>query len=391
MRRLVGPGGAVLIVLVPNGSELERVYDGFSILHCLPVGLVNEPSARTGTVIRPSPPSSHISFPSIGENVASSARATGELAIRIEGTTRPMLTIHIVTPTVIEGSVTSDPYLPGVGAVGKLIAANGFLASLLEMGIDIEGITQPEPVDEASSDDRIVRLGDYNAQIARAVSSAIARGARPFLAGGTCSHLPGMVGGLEQAYGPDARIGLIWMDAHGDFNTPRTSYSQMLGGMPVAVVAGLCYPEWRERAGISAPVPTDRILMIDVRNLDDREEALIRATDVTIARFENDFDTGEIERAIDTLAANVDLLYLHIDADILDSSLQPNHPTAEPNGPDTATVDRLIERIMATGKVAALAVVSINTAEPGGSISLESGQQMMRAGLRAWAAAEANV
>jgi arginase len=200
-----------------------------------------------------------------------------------------------------------------------------------------------------------------------------------------------MVGGLEQAYGPTARIGLIWMDAHGDFNTPRTSYSQMLGGMPVAVVAGLCYPNWREQAGISAPMPTDRIVMIDVRNLDDREEALIRATDVTVARFEDDFGTSAIEAAIDALADKVDYLYLHIDSDILDISLQPNHPTGEPNGPDAATVDGLIEHIMATGKVVALAVVSINPEEPGGAISLASGQQMMRTGLASWAAAGANV
>lgn len=302
-----------------------------------------------------------------------------------------MLKIHIVTPTVIEASVTEDPFRAGVGAVGTLIAENGFLASLPELGVAIEGITQPEPIDLESSDDRVVRLGDFNARIASAVWGAIDRGARPFLAGGTCSHLPGMAGGLQMAYGPAARIGLIWMDAHGDFNTPRTSYSQMLGGMPVAVVAGLCYPGWRERSGISAPMPTDRILMVDVRHLDDREETLIRATDVTIARFERDFATGAITAAIDALAVKVDYLYLHIDSDILDASLQPNHPTAEPNGPDAATVDRLIEHVMETGKVIALAVVSINTAGPDGAISLASAQQMMRTGLHAWAANQPNV
>ena len=302
-----------------------------------------------------------------------------------------MLEIHIITPTVIEASVASEPPSPGMGSVGKLLAANGFLASLPDIGVKIEGITQPEPVDPAADEDPVARLGIFNARIASAVSAAIGRGAQPFLAGGTCSHLPGMVGGLEQAYGPTARIGLIWMDAHGDFNTPRTSYSQMLGGMPVAVVAGLCHPHWREQAEMAAPMPTDRMLMIDIRHLDDREEALIRATDVTVARFEDNFGTDEIETAIDALAAKVDYLYLHIDADILDSALQPNHPTGEPNGPDAATVDRLIERVMDIGKVVALAVVSINTEGSDGAISLASGQQMMRTGLRAWAAAGATV
>ena len=99
----------------------------------------------------------------------------------------------------------------------------------------------------------------------------------------------------------------------------------------------------------------------------------------------------QIVAAIDALAARVDYLYLHIDADILDEAFQPNHPTAEPNGPDDTMVDALIEHVMSTGKVVALAVVSINPQEPGGAISLASGQQMMRTGLRSWAAAGATV
>lgn len=302
-----------------------------------------------------------------------------------------MLKVHVIAPGVREASKTPDGRGLGLNEAAAIIEAAGFFDTLPNLGVEVDGITHPAPVPADASDDPTERLGAFNAQIARAASGAIARGAQPFLVGGTCSHLPGMVGGLEQAYGSDARIGLIWMDAHGDFNTPRTSYSQMLGGMPVAVVAGLCYPNWREQAGISAPMPTDRIVMIDVRNLDDREEALIRATDVTVARFEDDFGTSAIEAAIDTLADKVDYLYLHIDSDILDISLQPNHPTGEPNGPDAATVDGLIEHIMATGKVVALAVVSINPEEPGGAISLASGQQMMRTGLASWAAAGANV
>jgi arginase len=302
-----------------------------------------------------------------------------------------MLKVHVIAPGVREASKTPDGRGLGLNNAASIIEAAGFFDALPSLGVEVDGITHPVPVPVDASDDPTVRLGAFNAQIASAASDAIARGAQPFLVGGTCSHLPGMVGGLEQAYGPTARIGLIWVDAHGDFNTPRTSYSQMLGGMPVAVVAGLCYPEWREKSGISSPMPTDRILMIDVRNLDDREETLIRSTDVTIARFGENGESDEIVAAIDALAAKVDYLYLHIDSDILDVRFQPNHPTAEPNGPDDKTVDALIEHVMGTGKVVALAVVSINPEEPGGAISLASGQQMMRTGLRSWASARANV
>ncbi|MEZ4504320.1 MAG: arginase family protein [Thermomicrobiales bacterium] len=165
------------------------------------------------------------------------------------------LKIHIITPTVTEASVTTGAFDSGVGQGGPAIGANGFFESIPGLGVEIEGITEPQPIDPATNDDRVARLGEFNAQIARAASEAIARGAQPFLAGGTCSHLPGMVGGLEQAYGPTARIGLIWMDAHGDFNTPRTSYSQMLGGMPVAVVAGLCYLAGANKLASRLPCP----------------------------------------------------------------------------------------------------------------------------------------
>jgi arginase len=154
--------------------------------------------------------------------------------------------------------------------------------------------------------------------------------------------------------------------------------------MPVAVVAGLCLPVWRERAGIQTPLPTNRIVMVDVRNLDPEEKALISATDVTIAGFGPSYDSAGIERAIKELASSVDALYLHIDADVLDDSLQPNHPTAEPDGPGLPAVARVIDAAMATGKVAAFAVVSINPQGPGGAVSLASGMELLRTGISAW-------
>jgi arginase len=295
-----------------------------------------------------------------------------------------MLKIHIIAPSVTEASPDLGTFAADLSDAASIIEASGFYDELPKLGVEIEGITRPEPVPPDLSDDPAVLLGEFNAQIAAAVSAAIGRGAQPFMAGGTCNHLPGMVGGLEQAYGSTARIGLIWMDAHGDFNTPATSYSQMLGGMPVAVVAGLCYPAWRERSGIEAPMPTDRILMIDVRNLDDREETLIRSTDVTIARFGENFDAAPIEAAIDRLAADCDLIYVHVDADILDASLQPNHPTAEPNGPDLATVISVLDYAFATGKASGFGVVSVNPNGEEGAISLASGTAMIVAGTKAW-------
>ena len=92
----------------------------------------------------------------------------------------------------------------------------------------------------------------------------------------------GVVSGVEMAKGADARIGVIWLDAHGDFNTPETSYSGILAGMSLSIIAGIAGPNWRRAARMAAPVPTSRILVAGARELDEKEEALIRATDVTV-------------------------------------------------------------------------------------------------------------
>ena len=153
--------------------------------------------------------------------------------------------------------------------------------------------------------------------------------------------------------------------------------------MPVAVCAGLAYPEWRERAHVRAPLPTDRILLVDVRNLDEAEEALIRATDAVVAAPAPGFPGEALGPAVARLAEKVDLLYLHIDADVLDHSLVPNHHTAEPDGPDMAQVLAAVACVMATGKVAALAVVSVYF-QGGSEVDLASGVELVRGGLASW-------
>lgn len=239
------------------------------------------------------------------------------------------------------------------------------------------------PEDERTSDPT-TDLGIIGAEIADAVTVGLNAGRATLVVGGSCSLVPGVVGGIQQAYGPTARIGLLWLDAHGDFNTPRTTLSGMLGGMPVAVSAGLAWPGWRELSKQTVPLPTDRIVMVDVRNLDEAEERLIRATDVVIAAPAPGFPGEDLGKAIDDLAAKCDVLYLHIDSDILDESLTPNHGTKEPNGPDMAQVLAAVDAMMATGKVAVFAVVSVWANGEGGDVMLRSGTELVRGGLESW-------
>ena len=245
-------------------------------------------------------------------------------------------------------------------------------------------VVEPQMPEEKRLPDEPDNIGLLGGAIAEAVAHGRRAGRAILMTGGDCSHIAGVRGGLQDVHGASVRVGLVWFDAHGDFNTPKTTLSGMLGGMPVAVCAGLAFPRWREMSHMVAPLPTDRIVMVDVRNLDAPEEALIKATDVVIAAAAKGFAGVDLETAVSALADRCDMLYLHIDSDILDERYVPNHGTKEPNGPDMAQVLAAVDTVMATGKVAVTAVVSVYGEGEGSETTVASGVELIRGCLDAW-------
>jgi arginase len=219
-----------------------------------------------------------------------------------------------------------------------------------------------------------------SSRISKEVAKGSAGGKKVMMIGGNCACVPGMFGGLQQGLGATTRIGLVWVDAHGDFNTPYTTPGGILGGMPVAVIAGLCHAGWRNEAGIEAPLPTDRILMVGVRKIYPGEDHLVNASDITVVPIVG----PELGEAVDELAAKTDMLYLHVDLDILDPSLIPAHMAQEPEGPDVAQTIAALERVFDTGKVGAFALVSLYATRPGGDESIAVAIEMLRPCLERW-------
>ena len=234
--------------------------------------------------------------------------------------------------------------------------------------------------DDTYATDPVGTLGTIGGQIADEVAQGVKQGKRVVLAGGNCNSLPAMIGGLQTGLGQTERIGLVWFDAHGDFNTPKTTLSGMLGGMPVAVSAGLCYGDWRMASRQDVPLPTDRIVMVDVRNLDADEDKLISATDVAVVPVAGQALTD----AVNALAERVDTIYLHIDLDILDESYVPTHRTKEPDGPDVETTQAAMNVVLDTGKVAAIGMVSVYPNGDGGEIAIKAASDLLRESVQRW-------
>jgi arginase len=281
--------------------------------------------------------------------------------------------------------VIAVPYVAGRFLGRDHLALNAYATSgVYERARVPVQVAEPRMPDGLPADDEVIRTGALGGAIADIVAPARRAGAAILMTGGNCSYVTGVLGGLQDAHGPAARIGLVYFDAHGDFNTPRTTLTGRLGGMPVAVCAGLAFPGWRERSHVAAPLPTDRIVMTDLRNLDPAEEQLIRATDAVIAAPAPGFPGHDLSGAVADLAARVDMIYLHIDADILDEAFVPSHRTREPHGPDMAQVLAAIDVVMATGVVVALAVVSVYFQGPRREVDLASGIELVRGGLSSW-------
>ncbi len=233
--------------------------------------------------------------------------------------------------------------------------------------------------------DPIADLALIGGRIARAVNEGFGSVGKVLMVGGNCTSVPGMFGGLQMTFGPTAKIGLVWIDAHGDFNTPRTTTSGILGGMPVAVIAGLCLPAWRAGAGVQAPIPTNRIVMVDVRKQFPDEAKLIGASDITVVPVAG----PELEAAIDRLAVENDMIYVHIDLDVLDEALVPSHLSRTPNGPSIDQTLVAVEKALDTGKVDAFALVSVYSLEPRGDESLASATELLRKSIERWASRSA--
>jgi arginase len=295
---------------------------------------------------------------------------------------RPTMQLRAITIPALGGQVSGYDEAPAA------YARAGLYETLRAAGIAVRGPVAVAAPAETPAGDPVTAIAHLGARIGDAVAEGLAADGRVLVTGSNCNALVGILAGFERAYGAAAPIGLVWFDAHGDFNTPRTTVTGRIGGMPVAVAAGLAFPRWRAIAGLTAPIPTNRIVMVDVRNLDPRERTLIEATDVTIAAIAPGRPGVALATALDRLTAECSTIYLHVDEDVLDARFVPNHGTVEPNGPDIDATLAAIRLVLATGKVRGFGLVSVNVRGAGGETSLESALRLLTAGIAAWSPSE---
>jgi arginase len=188
---------------------------------------------------------------------------------------------------------------------------------------------------------------------------------------GSCTDLYGMLSGLQNmGYGGEEetyhlagtvphRVGLVYLDAHADINTPETTLSGMFGGMDVAIAAGLYNDNNRRIAGLDPPLPPSYIVLGDVRDTDPREMELIDRLDIEIISTQDiKYLTRNVHTQMERLSRLTDLIYIHVDMDVLAPEEVRGHGLTAPNGPTSRELAACIELMFTYPKTTSIGIAS---------------------------------
>jgi arginase len=194
---------------------------------------------------------------------------------------------------------------------------------------------------------------------------SLLEGAMPIVLGGDHSLGVGSVAAsAEWARKTRERpIGLLWIDAHGDMNTPATSQSGNVHGMPLAALLGNEPPELARIGGVSPKVHPSNTVLIGVRNLDEREKIAVRDSRVHVFTMK-DIDRQGIasvaEQAMKLAGEGTAGIHVSFDMDVCDPSIAPGVGTPVKGGLDYREAHMLMEIVADSGMLTLLDMVEVN-------------------------------
>ena len=184
--------------------------------------------------------------------------------------------------------------------------------------------------------------------------AALPEGVFPIVLGGDHSLSMGSVAGAARG----RRVGVVWVDAHADFNTPETSPSGNVHGMPLAVLSGLGHPRLTE---VFRAVDPKDVVLVGVRSLDPGEKRLLKEAGVRVYTM-HEVDRLGVARIAEEVLKHLQGLPLHVslDADVLDPTLAPGVGTPVPGGLTYREAHLLMEILAESGRVQSLDLVEVN-------------------------------
>jgi arginase len=248
-----------------------------------------------------------------------------------------------------------------IAGLGERIAALG--AAFVDRGDLVVPI--PETRHEGDTSKRYIQdIAVVCQALYDTAGRSLEEGAIPLVLGGDHSVAAGSVAASSAwARARDARIGLIWVDAHGDMNTPASTTSGNVHGMPLAALLG---PEPAELSGIggySPKVDPERTVLIGVRNLDAQEKQRVRDSRIHVFTMKDIDRSGiaaVIERAIELAGQDAAGIHVSFDLDVCDPAIAPGVGTPVKGGFDYREAHMVMEVLADSGRLLALDMVEVN-------------------------------
>ena len=215
---------------------------------------------------------------------------------------------------------------------------------------ELENLAAPDWVinkPDLPEGDKQHRMSAIHRPLADFARQTIENGNRPISIAGDCCTAIGVLAGLQRA-GLDAF--LIWLDAHGDFNTPQTTPSGFLGGMPLAMMVGRGEQTMPKAVNLH-PLAEDHVVLADARDLDPDEKILVGEAAITHLTDVNDLLSCSLPDKP---------LYVHLDMDIVDPNEAPAMNYLAAGGPSAKELQTVMKHLNRTGQITAVSVSTWN-------------------------------
>ena len=289
-------------------------------------------------------------------------------------------------------ALAKQPFLPnGISPGPSTMAGGGIQGILARMGatvrVDEARLTPDEDTEYGGWKRLSMALGHFGEIVAKNERDGY------FTVGllATCPSMPGLVAGLQHS-GPTReaiRVGMLWLDAHPDLNTPETTRSGSLGGMPVAVATGRALQRMRLDAGLEPPLADRYVVMGGVRLVDPLEQHLLDELGIEqLSVDELRTMSPAVFAQLDRLSRITDKIYVHVDMDVLDPKEVMGHGNKVPGGPSSEQLASLFEMIFSRyPKASAIGFATIPAQDEGG-LSLAAVNRMITGAIKGLKARE---
>jgi arginase len=276
-----------------------------------------------------------------------------------------MRPVHIIGVSLDLGGnrrgVDMGPSAFRIAGLGERLAALGVTV------VDAGDLVAPIPEIKSFGDPRkkyIREIARVCEKLYKTSLAALDKGGLPLVLGGDHSLASGSVAATaDYVRRTDKPLGLIWVDAHGDMNTPTSSNSGNVHGMPLASLLGPEPSELARIGGFSPKVRPEHTVLIGIRNLDEREKEIVRESRVHVFTMKDIDRSGiasVVEQALALAGKDTAGVHVSFDLDVCDPGIAPGVGTPVKGGLDYREAHMVMEIVADSGLLRALDLVEVN-------------------------------